>query len=272
MVDRLYNKHNYMKYISSPQNTILKDLKALKTSARTRKDQSKTILEGMYLVKNYLKAGFKPEFCIISESSVENDEVQAILDVCDERSIRYVSVSDGQFKLISSVENGLGLAAVIEIPTENKEPTLKRKALLIDGIQDPGNLGAMLRIAAAAGVDEVYCSSTSTSPWSPKALRAGMGAQHILTTYENIDLASVIADATIPVYAVTANTTTTVYDEDLTRSCAWLIGSESQGVSKELLNLQIKKISIPQVVGTESLNVAAATAICLFEQCRQQRQ
>lgn len=249
---------------------MLKDLRSLKTSTKARKDQGKTILEGIHLVESYLHAGLSPEYCVISESSVENDEVQAILDTCDAKGIRYVSVSDGQFKLISSVDNGIGLAAVITIPVSTSIPILEHNSLLVEGVQDPSNLGAILRTAAAAGVAHIYCSTETTSAWSPKALRVGMGAQFTIHIYEDSDLVSCVANSKIPVYATALDATDTLYASDLTGPCAWIMGNEGRGISKELLALSLNKITIPQSSGVESLNVAAAAAVCLFEQRRQQ--
>jgi TrmH family RNA methyltransferase len=105
--------------------------------------------------------------------------------------------------------------------------------------------------------------------WSPKVLRAGMGAHFVLNIVENVNLASLIRSSTIPVLATSSHVAQSLYDTDLTRPVAWLFGHEGQGVADELMSLATHQVTIPQRPGVESLNVAASAAICFFEQVRQ---
>ncbi len=259
-----------MKYISSPQNPLLKKLRWLKSSTKARRESGQTLLEGVHLAESYLGGGAVPRLCVASEHSMGNQEVAAIVAACEARGVDCLSVDERQFRSISSVENGIGIALVIDIPASKPALPVLQNALLLDNIQDPGNLGAMLRTAAAAGVHQVYCSAGSAAVWSPKVLRAGMGAHFVLAVHEGCDLAEVVRTAKIPVYATTLEAGTTIYETDLTGPCAWLMGNEGQGVSGELLGLNVEQLHIPQEVGVESLNVAAAAAVCLFEKRRQQ--
>jgi TrmH family RNA methyltransferase len=140
---------------------------------------------------------------------------------------------------------------------------------LLDNLQDPGNLGSILRSAAAAGIEYVFCSKGTAFAWSPKVLRAGMGAHFGLKILENVDLADLIGAAKIPVLATSSHVPERVYDMDLSQPVAWLFGHEGQGVSHDLLELATYRVSIPHLGTMESLNVAACAAICLFEQVRQ---
>lgn len=260
-----------MKQISSPQNAIFKQLKSLQASTKARREADQTILEGIHLADSFLTAGLLPEYCVVSQSSVSNQEVQQLLDRLDELQIGSLSVSDGQFRQISSVENGVGLALVIKIPAAGQPSELTQNGLLVDDVQDPGNLGTMLRTAAAAGVKQIFCSSGTSSAWSPKVLRAGMGAHFGLEIFEHCDLAKLIPAASVPVFATTLAGGTSIYRADLSKPAAWLVGNEGQGVSAALLeNENATELTIPQAKNVESLNVAAATAVCLFEQRRQQ--
>lgn len=260
-----------MKQISSNQNPILKKLKMLQSSTKYRREVGQTFLEGIHLADSFLKAGLVPEYCVVSEDSIENSEVQQIIDQLDEMKIGSVSLSASQFRAISSVEHGIGIGLVISIPTVQKLDLLVENSLLIDDVQDPGNLGAILRTAAAAGVSKIYCSQATTSAWSPKVLRAAMGAHFGLEIFENVELADTIQNSKIPIYATTLSGQTTLYDTDLKTNCAWLFGNEGQGVSSQLLEQNnVTEVSIPQHSQVESLNVAAAVAVCLFEQRRQQ--
>jgi TrmH family RNA methyltransferase len=140
---------------------------------------------------------------------------------------------------------------------------------LIDQLQDPGNVGSILRSAAAAGIKKIFCSPSTVAAWSPKVLRAGMGAHFIVDIYEHRDLPALIQAASIPVIATSSHATQTIYGYDLSKKFAWLFGHEGQGVSDELLALASVQLAIPQDPAIESLNVAASAAVCLFEQLRQ---
>ncbi|MFM7522726.1 MAG: TrmH family RNA methyltransferase, partial [Betaproteobacteria bacterium] len=147
--------------------------------------------------------------------------------------------------------------------------SLDRAALLLDSVQDPGNLGTIMRTAAAAGIQQIFCSPGTASVWSPKVLRAGMGAHFVLEIHEDVNLAQLIKNAAVPVYAAQPDAANSIYSADLRSPSAWLFGHEGQGVSDELLALATQRLSIPQSTQVESLNVAASVAICLFEQRRQ---
>lgn len=259
-----------MKYISSSQNPIFKNLKALATSAKARREQNQVILEGIHLTHSYLLTGAMPVSCVISKSAEDNWEVSTIITRCEQQNIPLLQVNDSQFQMLSSVNNGIGVLLVIEQPAAIPPETLNESALLLDGVQDPGNVGTILRTAAAAGLKSVYCSPETAAAWSPKVLRAAMGAHFALTIYENINLNEVIKGATVPIYATTLQAKQTIYEVDLSRESAWIVGNEGQGVSAELLREPVEQVIIPQNSDVESLNVAAATAVCLFEQRRQQ--
>jgi TrmH family RNA methyltransferase len=141
--------------------------------------------------------------------------------------------------------------------------------VLLDQLQDPGNLGSILRSAAAAGMTQVFCSSGTVLAWSPKVLRAGMGAHFVLDIVENADLPSLIATSPIPVLATSSHAQSSIYAADLSQPLAWLFGHEGQGVSQDLLDLARLRVAIPHLGQIESLNVAACAAVCLFEQMRQ---
>jgi len=174
------------------------------------------------------------------------------------------------YHALSQVENGVGVLLLIDTPKVPAIGTLAVSAVLLDEIQDPGNFGSILRSAAAAGIRKVFCSPGTASAWSPKVLRAGMGAHFLLDIVENADLAQVIEDSVVPVLATSSYADKTVYQADLSGPCAWLMGHEGQGVSDVLMALATDTVIIPHLGKVESLNVAAAAAVCFFEQVRQQ--
>lgn len=258
-----------MKDISSTQNDTYKHLKQLATGAKYRKRDNQTLLEGIHLCQNYLEQIGQPLICVYSNSASYNPEVAALIDACNEQSTHRVLLSDHNFKSLSTVENGIGIIFVVAIPSPESITVLEQNALLLQDIQDPGNMGTILRTAAAAGVTEIFSSIGSTSAWSPKTLRAGMGAHFNLTIHENVNLSDIITNSKVPILATSLEATTSIYDKDLSQPTAWLLGNEGQGVTPDLLALNVETVIIPQNPNVESLNVAAATAVCLFEQVRQ---
>lgn len=259
-----------MKHVTSSHNETFKHLKQLSTSAKHRKNTDQTLLEGVHLCEAYLRLVGLPLMFAYTDVAAENDEVKKMVDICEASSVANVLLGVSKFQAISSVENGVGIAFVIQTPSLKHAENLATTGLLLENIQDPGNMGAILRTAAAAGVKEIFVSNGSVSAWSPKVLRAGMGAHFVVSIYENCDLTKLIANSKIPVLATSLQAKKTIYQQDLTGPVAWLFGNEGSGVSGELMSMNVERVIIPQNPDVESLNVAAATAVCLFEQSRQQ--
>jgi TrmH family RNA methyltransferase len=173
------------------------------------------------------------------------------------------------YQALSQVENGIGILFLVDTPSAAMPERLKECAVLLDNLQDPGNLGSILRSAAAAGIEYVFCSPGTAFAWSPKVLRAGMGAHFILKIFENVDLITLVKSAKVPVLATSSHADKQLYDVNLAQPVAWLFGHEGQGVSEELLSMAMHRVAIPHLGAVESLNVAASAAVCLFEQVRQ---
>jgi TrmH family RNA methyltransferase len=259
-----------MKTISSRENPLYKELKHLASSSQVRRKTGRTLLDGVHLCETYLQHGGIPSLCVVSESAQHHPEVAALLAQCDGGSASCVLLPDALYKALSQVENGIDVLFIIDTPRAAQEPALNAAAVLLDNLQDPGNLGSILRSAAAAGIREVFCSSGTVFPWSPKVLRAGMGAHFLLTIHENVDLSALLQNASIPILATSSHARQTVFQLDLKRPVAWLFGHEGQGVADELLALATHQVAIPHLGAVESLNVAACAAVCFFEQVRQQ--
>lgn len=259
-----------MKQITSTHNETFKHLKQLASNAKYRKKTNQTLLEGVHLCQGYLEQAGQPVLYVYTDKAIQDPEVKKILQVCDNQSVPGVLLGEANFRAISSLENSTGLLFIVNITTQDIPETFNGDTLLLENIQDPGNMGTILRVAAAASVVSVYISPGSASIWSPKVLRAGMGAHFAINIYENCDLSRLIQSSNLPVLATSLDATKTIYQQDLSGPVAWLFGNEGSGVSKELLALEVQKVIIPQNPQVESLNVAAATAVCLFEQVRQQ--
>jgi len=259
-----------MKNISSRDNPLYKELKQLATSSQARRKSGRTLLDGVHLCEAYLTHVGQPILCVVSESSLRHPEVAALVQRCEAAHARCVGMPEQLYQAISQVEQGVGVLFVTDTPHPRAPAALDHAAVLLDGLQDPGNLGSILRSAAAAGIGHVYCSTGTALAWSPKVLRAGMGAHFLLKIFENADLAALVRGARVPVLATSSHAVQSIYEVDLTRPVAWLFGHEGQGVSGELLQTATQPVAIPHRGAVESLNVAASAAVCFFEQMRQQ--
>jgi TrmH family RNA methyltransferase len=197
---------------------------------------------------------------------MQQTEIQAFLAQINKWPI--VTVADSLFAEISPVDTPTGILALIAIaPVASAVDN--DFVLLLEDIQDPGNLGAVLRSAAAAGVTTVYLSTACADVWSPKVLRGGMGAHFVLAIVERADLLQVAAQFPGKSLATVPDAGQSIYMLDLTGRVALLVGNEGAGLSSGLQALASECVHIPMRAGVESLNVAAATTVCLFERVRQ---
>lgn len=259
-----------IKTISSRENPLYKELKHLATSSQARRRAGRTLLDGVHLCEAYLQQVGLPPLCVVSETASLNSEVAAIVQQCVDSQTQCIVLPDPLFHALSQVEHGIDLLFAIDTPEAKQPQRLSQSAVLLDKVQDPGNFGSIVRSAAAAGIKQVFCSEGTTFAWSPKVLRAGMGAHFLLEIFENVDLAALLHHADIPVVATSSHAQKRLYDLDLTQPVAWLLGHEGQGVAGHLLALATYQVSIPHLGAIESLNVAASSAVCFFEQVRQQ--
>ena len=258
-----------MKPISSRDNPLYKELKQLATSSQARRKAGRTLLDGVHLCEAYLQHLGVPPLCVVGQGAIAHPEVLALVAQCDGGGAQCIVLPDALYQALSQVEHGVSVMFVIDTPQLSTPKMLDTSAVLLDNVQDPGNLGSILRSAAAAGITAVFCSVGTAFSWSPKVLRAGMGAHFLLQIVENVDLAELISRATVPVLATSSHAQQQLYDVDLTQPVAWLFGHEGQGVADDLLALATQQIGIPHQGAMESLNVAASAAVCFFEQVRQ---
>lgn len=258
------------KIISSRDNAFYKELKLLSGSSQARRKEGRTLLDGIHLCDAYLQQIGLPLQCVVGESATRNSEVASILSRCEAQNGQIVVFPEALFEVLSQVENGIDILFVIETPQSQEPARLTRSAVLLDRVQDPGNFGSIVRSAAASGIEQIFCSTGTTFAWSPKVMRAGMGAHFQLQIFEHVDLAALLARADIPILATSSHASQRLYDLDLTQPVAWLFGHEGQGVANDLLTMATHRVAIPHLGAVESLNVAASAAVCFFEQVRQQ--
>lgn len=256
-----------MKSIRSGDNPFFKELVKLAGSARQRSKADQTLLDGAHLLAAYLDAGMLPQHILLNAAASRDDEIAALLQRAGD--VPVTQLDDKLFAKLSDLKTPTGILALIEIPPSGVPVAATRFALLLEVIQDPGNLGSMLRSAAAAGCDAVFLSKGCADAWSPKVLRAAMGGHFALRIYEQQDLSSVAKAFCGTLWATSLQATRSLYDCDLRGKVAFLIGNEGAGLSADLMKLATQQITIPMPGKAESLNAAAATAICLFEAVRQ---
>ncbi|MES2354867.1 MAG: RNA methyltransferase [Pseudomonadota bacterium] len=256
-----------MKHISSRENPFFKNLIKLAQSSRERKKQGLTLIDGTHLIEVYRERVGLPQILVVSESGMQNREITTLLKKF--AVLQPVVLDDGLFKDISNLVTPAGVMAVIPTPQPEKIPEKLDLCLACEGVQDPGNLGSILRSAAAAGVQHIFLSKDCVSAWAPRVTRAGQGAHFLLSIHEGADLFSMARSFSGKVVATTLDTTVSLFDMDLTGALMLLIGNEGAGISAGLMAFANHKVKIPMPGGMESLNAAAAAAVCLFERVRQ---
>ncbi|MBL8513564.1 MAG: RNA methyltransferase [Betaproteobacteria bacterium] len=260
-----------MKAIRSRDNPAVKQLIALAHSSRERKKVGLTVLDGVHLIDAHRRAIGAPKQVAVAESAMTRDDVRAILRDLDERTL--ISLPDAFFRDISSLDSPSVAVALVETPIARPTPS-DATVMVMDDIQDPGNVGSLLRSAAAAGVTEVLTSKTTAFCWSPKVLRAAQGAHFSLNIVEGADIESFLKTYRGDSLALVAQAggTSSLFDTPLRGPVALLLGNEGAGLSPGVLGAANRRVTLPMPGKIESLNVAAAGAIALFEIVRQRTQ
>ena len=260
-----------MPRVTSRDNPRLAELARLVASSRDRRKSGRCVLEGDHLVAVYLDRVGRPETMVLAEDRAADPRIAALASRMPPCDVLVVRAS--LFAEVASAPADVGVLAVVAAPRA-RLPAPARRHLLLDGLQDPGNVGTILRTAAAAGVTQVLMSKHCAFAWSPKALRAGQGAHFLTAIVEDVDLARWSADFRAQggaVVATTAHEAVDLYEAEIREPWAVAIGNEGSGLSPALLAAASARVAIPMPGGTESLNAAAAAAVVLFELVRRRR-
>ena len=242
--------------IGSRDNTLLKELRRLAQDSTAYRKQGRVWLEGDHLCRAALARGLAPALAVFSESCwmQAGPEWSAAAG-------KNVVVADALFAGLSTLESPASMAFVIKLPASATLDPLAATVVL-DRLQDAGNVGAILRSAAAFGFRQVVTLKGTAALWSPKVLRAGMGAHFGLRLIEGLEAASLSALA-IPLLTTSSHNGQAVHQATLPWPCAWAFGHEGQGVGDPVAMRASQSVRIAQPGGEESLNVACAAAICL---------
>ena len=253
--------------IASRDNAHFKHLRCLGEDPREVRRQGQTIADGIHLVSTCIARDVAIQELLVCDTAVNNHEIQALLAMAD---CDILEMPESLFKAVTGVTSPAGIAAVIAIP-QSEAIDLSGDVVMLDAVQDAGNIGTIVRTAAAAGVSTVVLGEGCAGAWTPRVLRAGQGAHFSVRIHEQAELPALLDDSAIASYAAVARDGASLYATNLGAPCCWLFGNEGAGLSSSVLERVRHRVTIPMAADTESLKVAAAAAVCLFEMQRQRR-
>ena len=242
--------------ITSANNPLIKELRKLATSNTAYRKHGRVWLEGDHLSGAALLKGFKPVLGLFSESFwplAQPKWAQA--------AIKNIVIPNALFAELSGLESSASMGFILDLPAQPPLMPLAASVIL-DRVQDAGNVGSILRSAAAFGFGQVIALKGTAALWSPKVLRAGMGAHFGLQLLEGVET-DALTTLAVPMVVTSSHQCDVLGQGKLPMPCAWVMGHEGQGVSEFLMGRAAIKVRIAQPGGEESLNVAAAAAICL---------
>lgn len=243
--------------ISSRDNPLVKELRKLSQDSTAYRKQGRVWLEGDHLCRAALARGLTPAIAVFSESFWPLAPAE-----WTRTAIKNIVISDALLPEISGLESPARMGFVIDLPAAT-DLRPDAASVILDRVQDAGNVGSILRSAAAFGFGQIIALKGTAALWSPKVLRAGMGAHFALRLLESVE-PTVLAALQVPIVVTSSHHGSFLHQQQLPMPCAWAMGHEGQGVSDDLMARASLKVRIDQPGGEESLNVAAAAAICLY--------
>ncbi|MDP4300169.1 TrmH family RNA methyltransferase [Leptothrix discophora] len=250
--------------ISSRTHPLLKDLRRLVSDPGAYRKLGRVWLEGDHLARALAARGGVPSLAVVGASAWLQPRWRELALAAPEVAV----LADALLGEVSSLGTPGPFGLLMDLPDVPAPPRAGVATLVLDRLQDPGNVGTLLRSAAALGVPQVVALKGCAALWSPKVLRSAMGAHFALHLVEGVE-ADVLDGLGVPLLATSSHAAQSLHATRLPWPCAWVLGHEGQGVADELLARCALTLTIPQPGGEESLNVAAAGAICLYESARQ---
>ncbi len=249
--------------ISSKDNPLLVRVRKLLADPGGYRKLGEVWLEGEHLCAAFVQRGGRPLQAIVSAEGWPQPALRELAG----HAAAVAVVPDELMAALSTLESPPAIGFVVATPTA-PAITPDAPSLVLDRLQDAGNVGTILRSAAAFGFTQVVALKGTAALWSPKVLRVGMGAHFGLRLVEGVE-ADALAALRVPLLATSSHAARSLHEVDLPWPCAWVMGHEGQGVSPVLEQRCAMTLRIPQPGGEESLNVAAAAAVCLYESARQ---
>ncbi len=268
-----------MQVISSKDNEQIKAIRKLKEK-KYRDETNTYIIEGIKLVKEAIEEKVNIKMIVICEDCEEENLQNAKNQSSHiEQGLLYeiakyecIYVTKKIFNLLSEVQSPQGILAVVEKGDNSENINYEEDIILaLDGIQDPGNLGTILRTADSANLKQIILSENTADPYNPKVVRSTMGAifrMNIIRTNNMLETLKAVKRHKFEIVATSLNTNSSVYDIKYYKKVV-VIGNEANGVSKEILNIADKKVKIPMLGKTESLNASVAAGILIYEYVRE---
>ena len=244
-------------HVSSRDNSLIKDLRRLSQDSTAYRKQGRVWLEGDHLCQAALARGLKPALAVFSESFWPLAHVR-----WSQVAMKNIVVADALLPEISGLESPAHMGFVLDLPALPAMQT-DVACVILDRVQDAGNVGSILRSAAAFGFSQIIALTGTAALWSPKVLRAGMGAHFALRLVEGVEPGA-LAALTVPIVVTSSHHGSFLNRQPIPMPCAWALGHEGQGVSDDLIARASLKVRIDQPGGEESLNVAAAAAVCFY--------
>lgn len=258
-----------MKVISSKDNEIIKKIKSLKEK-KYRDIENCYIVEGIKLVKEAIVENAKIKQIVVCEDCIKDGEIDkdALYEIA---KYDVVYVTEKVFKTITDVKTPQGIIAVIEKNNINSKIDYSQDIIIaLDGVQDPGNLGTILRTVDSANLKQIILSKDSADSYNPKVVRSTMGAIFRVNIIEADSLKEMLQEAkknNFKVMVTSLDTKNSIYDVDYSKKVI-VIGNEANGVSKEVQAIADEKVKIPMLGKTESLNASVAAGIMIYEYVR----
>jgi TrmH family RNA methyltransferase len=250
-------------HIQSRGNPLLVRIRKLLDDPAAYRKQQQIAIEGEHLCAAWLESGRGPvPQAVVTEAGWDRPALRELAGQAEAVAV----VSGAAMAGLASLESPAAILFLVPLP-ERLPCSAETASVVLDRVQDPGNAGSILRSAAAFGFGQAIALQGTAGLWSPKAVRAGMGAHFRLRLVEAADLAP-LRELAIPLLGTSSHAVERVDQALLPWPCAWVFGHEGQGVSSEVQALCTTVLRIAQPGGEESLNVAAAAAVCLHESAR----
>jgi TrmH family RNA methyltransferase len=251
-----------MTIITARSNARVRRWRELASDARLRRSEKRALIEGEHLVTAWLDTGRTVAALVLSESA--SAKFRGLVARVGEATV----LSDAVFRAITDTEAPAGIAAEIPLPDAPSDLSEAASCVFLEAVQDAGNVGAILRSAAAFGIGSAVVGKGCADVWSPKVLRAGMGAHFVVSVHQTADLGKSIQRFGGRLACTVPRGGVALARADLSGRVGWLFGGEGPGVSDALAARADVRISIPMPGRMESLNVAAAAAVCFYELSR----
>lgn len=259
-----------MIFIESKENSLYKETKKLK-ERKNRNKSGKYIIEGFRLVQEAFKAGVSIDYLVVTTDG--KNKLDSYLEQYIDGNMKIYQMTDSLFKDLISTEKPQGILAVINMEEKNIN-TDGKFYILCDKVQDPGNLGTIIRTAHAAGVEGIILTKGTVDIYNEKTIRSTMGSMFYIPIHyddDNLSLTKKLKDEGFNIVVTSLATDKDFYQEDLKGKVILTVGNEGNGVSDQVFELADTKVKIPMPGNAESLNVAIATSIIIYEKVRQDR-